>query len=133
MLSESYWPDFAGNRAGEASRISGVIAAHLRGDAVEPGKQATLVDAGEIELVAEVVDDAAFQAFHRWRRQVATSRRTMPYRILPGQLLVELARVCPTNYQELLLVQGLGRIRAARYGDELIAIGQELKRVAVGA
>ena len=81
---------------------------------------------GEAEHVQERSPAKAFQAYHRWRRNLARSLRKPPYRILSNELLNHLAIRQPTTLEELLLVPGLGKRRAMRYRDGLLALGREL-------
>lgn len=68
-----------------------------------------------------------YQAYYRWRQAYARSLRKPPYRIFPNVTLNELAKRRPLSLEELLLVPGLGKRRALRYQDELLAVGRALK------
>lgn len=81
---------------------------------------------GEAERVQERSPAKAFQAYHRWRRELARSLRTPPYRILSNELLNHLAIRQPTTLEELLAVPGLGKRRAMRYREGLLALGLRL-------
>lgn len=68
-----------------------------------------------------------YQAYYRWRQNYARERRTPPYRIFPNATVNELARRRPLTLEELLMVPGLGKRRALRYQNELLAVGAALK------
>lgn len=81
---------------------------------------------GEVEHVHERSPAKAFQAYHRWRRDLARSLRKPPYRILSNELLNHLAIRQPTNLEDLLSVPGLGKRRAMRYRESLLALGRQM-------
>lgn len=76
---------------------------------------------------SEFSPEDAYQAYYKWRQSLARERRTPPYRILTNLTLNHLARIRPTNLEELLLVPGLGKRRALRYQYELLGVGQALR------
>lgn len=76
----------------------------------------------------EASPEENYQAYYRWRKAIAQSRRTPPYRIFPNATLNELAKRRPVSLEELLMVPGLGKRRALRYQDELLAVGVALKQ-----
>lgn len=82
---------------------------------------------GHEDGVQERSPAKAFQAYHRWRRQLARTLRKPPYRLLSNELLNHMAIRQPTTLEELLAVPGLGKRRAMRYREGLLALGQELR------
>ena len=96
----------------------------------------TLTPAGELRLVTtsrgaiEVSPDAAFRVYYRWRQSVARQLRKPPYRIFPNATINYLAAIAPTTLEGLLGVPGLGKRRALRYQEDLLAVGRELATAA---
>jgi len=78
--------------------------------------------AGSVEAAPEV----SYRAYHRWRHEVASQRRTPPYRILPNTILTALAARRPQTLGQLLAIPGLGKRRALRYQQGLTAVGRAL-------
>jgi superfamily II DNA helicase RecQ len=93
-----------------------------------------LTAAGELRLAAganaavEASPEQAYRMYYKWRQNTARTLRKPPYRIFPNVTVNHLAVLCPTTLEELLGVPGLGKRRALRYQDELLAVGRELSR-----
>ena len=92
-----------------------------------------LTTAGEAQLVAEAAGRCseaspsyAYRHYHAWRQGAARRRRTPPYRVVSNQVLNAIALRRPRTLDELLDVPGLGKRRALRYVEELLAVGREL-------
>lgn len=75
----------------------------------------------------EAAPESAYRLYHRWRRQTALRKKTPAYRILPNSILSNLAARRPTTLNQLLDIPGLGKRRALRYHQELLAIGQSIQ------
>lgn len=90
---------------------------------------------GELRLatshvhVHEASPEGAYKTYHAWRRSVARSLRKPPYRIVPNSIVNHLASLRPTTLDQLLGVPGLGKRRALRYQDDLLAVGRELASI----
>ncbi|MDB5095698.1 MAG: recQ [Cyanobacteria bacterium RYN_339] len=93
-----------------------------------------LTSAGELRLAAatnpavEASPEQAYRLYYKWRQNTARTMRKPPYRIFPNITVNHLAVICPTTLEELLGVPGLGKRRALRYQNELLAVGRELNR-----
>lgn len=89
--------------------------------------------AGEVRLSApdalarESSPDSAYRAYYRWRQGVARNLRKPPYRIVPNVIVNHLAANTPTTLDQLLNIPGLGKRRALRYQQDLLAVGRELR------
>lgn len=83
--------------------------------------------AAEADAVTLLSSNESFKVYHDWRRKLAARNNKPAYRVLTNTILNELARIRPATLGELLLVPGLGKVRAMRYSDELIAIGRQLR------
>ena len=61
-----------------------------------------------------------------WRRRVARAASVPPAVVLPDDVLSRVVAAAPRGLDELRAVRGLGRIKADRYGDEMLAaLGDE--------
>lgn len=83
-------------------------------------------DAGKTETVSESdLDDeqkSALQALKTWRKEKATALQLPEYMILPNATLISLAAEKPRQAEELPRIKGLGSLKIAQYGDDLMAI-----------
>lgn len=57
----------------------------------------------------------------RWRHRIALAASVPPAVVLPDPVLARIVAAAPRSLDELHSVRGLGRIKADRYGDELLA------------
>jgi ATP-dependent DNA helicase RecQ len=73
------------------------------------------------------VDRALFERLKRWRGEQAKHQRVPAYVVLHNSHLEEIALRKPQSIHELGSIKGVGLRRAARYGEELLALvrGQE--------
>jgi ATP-dependent DNA helicase RecQ len=106
------------------------------GDADEIGEQAAvpaqerLTAAAGRDLAATViagdsrpgVDRALFERLKRWRGEQARRQRVPAYVVLHNSHLEEIAARQPQSIHELGSIKGVGLRRAARYGEELLAL-----------
>jgi DNA helicase-2/ATP-dependent DNA helicase PcrA len=61
-----------------------------------------------------------------WRRRVARAASVPPAVVLPDDVLARVVAAAPRGLDELVAIRGLGRIKAERYGDEMLAaLGDE--------
>ena len=68
------------------------------------------------------VDAELFERLRAWRGDQARSQQVPAYVVLHNSHLEEIARSKPQSVRELGSIKGIGLRRAARYGDELIAL-----------
>jgi len=57
-----------------------------------------------------------------WRRQEAAEQKLPAYCVFTDATLIALAEARPRTPAELIKVQGLGRVKADKYGDYVLAI-----------
>ena len=78
------------------------------------------------------LDEELFERLRTWRGGQARSQQVPAYVVLHNSHLEEIARHKPQSVHELGSIKGVGLRRAARYGEELIALvrGDELAPVA---
>ena len=68
------------------------------------------------------LDEELFERLRAWRRDQARSQQVPAYVVLHNSHLEEIARRKPGSVHELGTIKGIGLRRAARYGDELLAL-----------
>ncbi len=64
---------------------------------------------------------AVLQAVYQWREQTARALDRSPFRVMPNEALLALARSVPQSQEQLRGVHGLPPSLARRYGDQLLA------------
>ena len=74
------------------------------------------------------VDAALFERLRSWRGEQAKKQRVPAYVVLHNSHLEEISARKPGTIHELGAIKGVGLRRAARYGDEILALirGQEV-------
>jgi ATP-dependent DNA helicase RecQ len=70
----------------------------------------------------EVLDAGLFERLRGWRGDQARSQQVPAYVVLHNSHLEEIARRQPKNLHELGSIKGIGLRRAARYGEEILAL-----------
>ncbi|CAA9414047.1 MAG: ATP-dependent DNA helicase RecQ [uncultured Rubrobacteraceae bacterium] len=68
------------------------------------------------------VDPALFERLRSWRGEKAREQKVPAYVVLHNSHLEEISARRPRTIQELGSIKGVGLRRAARYGDELLAL-----------
>jgi ATP-dependent DNA helicase RecQ len=84
----------------------------------EPEPLSTTVSAGG----GGVVDAELFERLRSWRGEQAKQQRVPAYVVLHNSHLEEISARKPRTIQELGAIKGVGLRRAARYGEELLAL-----------
>jgi ATP-dependent DNA helicase RecQ len=64
-------------------------------------------------------DQKLFDALRQWRTDLAKSRGVPPYVIFHDKVLAEIARVRPTDRENLLQISGVGEKKAESYSEEI--------------
>lgn len=79
------------------------------------------------ELVAQLSSEGKriFEALRQWRLETAKSLGKPPYTIFWDKTLVEIARNCPMDEEDLAMIPGVGEQKVERYGDEILDIVAE--------
>ncbi|MGO1971542.1 MAG: ATP-dependent DNA helicase UvrD2 [Propionibacteriaceae bacterium] len=67
-------------------------------------------------------DEDTLAVLREWRRQEASSQSLPAYCIFTDATLVAVAEARPSSEQDLLRIHGLGRTKADKYGDAVLAI-----------
>ncbi len=68
------------------------------------------------------IDEELFERLRTWRGDQARSQQVPAYVVLHNSHLEEIARRKPKSIHELGTIKGVGLRRAARYGEELLAL-----------
>ncbi len=68
------------------------------------------------------IDEELFERLRAWRGDQARSQQVPAYVVLHNSHLEEISRRKPKSVHELGSIKGIGLRRAARYGDELLAL-----------
>jgi ATP-dependent DNA helicase RecQ len=69
-----------------------------------------------------VPDGALFERLRAWRAEQAREQGVPAYVVLHNSHLEEISRLKPTSVHELGRIKGVGLRRAARYGEEILAL-----------
>ena len=70
----------------------------------------------------EGVDRGLFDELRTWRRKKAEARGLPPFVIFSDATLRSLARSRPSQVAGLLAVHGIGQVKAAEYGQEVVQL-----------
>jgi DNA helicase II / ATP-dependent DNA helicase PcrA len=67
-------------------------------------------------------DEHTMAVLREWRRQEAADQQLPAYCVFTDATLIAIAEVRPHSMADLIKVQGLGKIKADKYGEHLLAI-----------
>ncbi len=67
-------------------------------------------------------DEQTMDRLKEWRRQEAAEQKLPAYCVFTDATLVALAEARPRSRADLIRVQGLGQVKADRYGEHVLAI-----------
>ncbi|HET6885296.1 MAG TPA: ATP-dependent DNA helicase RecQ, partial [Rubrobacteraceae bacterium] len=87
-----------------------------------PEREPSLVGIGAAEANGAAVDPDLFERLKRWRGEQARRQQVPAYVVLHNSHLEEIAARKPRTIHELGTIKGIGLRRAARYGEELLAL-----------
>lgn len=68
------------------------------------------------------IDKDLLNGLKKWRTQLAKEMNVPPYRIFSNKTLDYLAAEAPTQYQDLLDIDGIGKVKLEQFGDQLIEL-----------
>ncbi|MDE5585963.1 MAG: AAA family ATPase [Muribaculaceae bacterium] len=71
---------------------------------------------------SDIENPELYHKLVRWRSRKAEEEDVQTYMILGNKTLVFLANECPMNKEDLLAIPGIGRMKAAAYGSEILEI-----------
>src|SRR5690606_24993602 len=67
-------------------------------------------------------DQAVFEALKAWRLEQARAANVPAYVVFPDTTLEAVAQARPRDVAALLALPGVGRVKATRYGETLLAV-----------
>jgi ATP-dependent DNA helicase RecQ len=70
-------------------------------------------------------DNSLFSLLRSLRKQIADREQIPPYLVFADSTLKEMSEYCPTSYDALLTIKGVGESKRKRYGDEFLEIMQQ--------
>lgn len=70
----------------------------------------------------DIANPALFAQLRQWRNETATTERKPLYLVANQRTLAAIAAMLPTNIEELSLIKGIGKTKAATYGHDIINI-----------
>jgi ATP-dependent DNA helicase RecQ len=70
-------------------------------------------------------DNSLFSLLRSLRKQIADREQIPPYLVFADSTLKEMSEFCPTSYDALLTIKGVGESKRKRYGDEFLEIMQQ--------
>jgi DNA helicase-2/ATP-dependent DNA helicase PcrA len=83
--------------------------------------------AGRCESCPPRYDPSVFDALRRWRSAAATEAKVPPYVVLSDATLEAVAERVPTTTDELAGVSGVGEVKLARYGDDVLSVVRQAR------
>ena len=101
-----------------------------KGREVLAGSRTVLVAAPEQPAAApplprHAYDAGLFQALRDLRRKLADAANVPPFMVFSDRSLIEMATYCPQTPQRLLDMDGVGRVKLERYGEQFLAVLRE--------
>lgn len=70
-------------------------------------------------------DNSLFDLLRSLRKQIADREQIPPYLVFADSTLKEMSEYCPTTYEALLTIKGVGESKRKRYGDEFLEVMQQ--------
>lgn len=74
------------------------------------------------QTVQQNYEIGLFEALRQWRRTTAEQANVPPYVIFSDRTLVEISIMLPRTEQMLLVINGIGEAKLARYGEALLGL-----------
>ncbi|MBS4058010.1 MAG: helix-turn-helix domain-containing protein [Bacteroidales bacterium] len=76
---------------------------------------------------------ALYEKIREWRDQLAEERDIAPYSILPVKTINAIVKNKPVTLTELIKIKGIGKLKAARFGNDIIAMVAESVEISTQA
>lgn len=70
-------------------------------------------------------DNSLFSLLRSLRKTIADREQIPPYLVFADSTLKEMSEFCPTSYDALLTIKGVGESKRKRYGDEFLEVLQQ--------
>ena len=78
------------------------------------------------KTVIDIQDEALFEALRALRAEIATQHGIPPYLVFHDSTLAALATHKPQEYDELININGIGRSKQERYGEDFLLLIRDL-------
>ena len=99
------------------------------------GKTKVFIDSDKLGLIIKqeqeevelTFDEKLFEAFKTLRRKIALEHEVPAYVIFGDKTLKELANKLPTNQEEFLEINGVGKVKFEKYGEDFLNLCLDLK------
>lgn len=72
-------------------------------------------------------DEKLFSALREWRKQQAATEKVPAYCVFTDTTLLALSEMVPSNVTDLVRVPGIGRVKAEKYGADLVSLCQSAR------
>ena len=114
-VTELARPILDGDERVELRRLSALAPARVK---------KTRAAGGRSEAASAASDDgrALFEILRAERRVIADAEGVPAYVVLPDRTLWELVATMPSDTSELLAVNGIGPVKAEKYGEQFLAL-----------
>jgi len=99
------------------------------------GKEKLFIDSDKLGLLLEQeeqelelsFDDKLYEEFKTLRRQIANENEVPAYVIFGDKTLKELSQKLPNTQEEFLDINGVGKVRFEKYGQQFLELCQKIK------
>ena len=81
--------------------------------------------AGKISVSKDILHPELYEELRSWRIMLAQEQDVPAYVILSQMALLGITNTLPQTSEQLLQIQGVGKVTLSRYGEELLQIVQE--------
>jgi ribonuclease D len=102
-------------------RVNAYLAAKAKAAIELPSRKTSAMRALE-NISGEISHPVLYNRLKAWRDQKAEASGQPQYMIIPRSTLATLVSILPQNMQALRKVKGMGKVKSARYGEELIEL-----------
>ncbi len=94
----------------------------LQSLADSPSRQRKRTEAKAAPASDDILRPDLYATLMSWRKELSREIGKPAYTILHNRTIVELQRECPTSYDALSAIHGMGRAKLSQYGDQLLEI-----------
>ena len=109
--------------------IKTYLAARAKAILVVPGLLKERVKRKKADSALNVKHPSLYNTLKVWRAQKSRETKLPAYMILHSKVIANLTEWIPNNKKELLKIKGIGKNKAEKYGDELLAIISEFRNL----
>jgi DNA helicase-2/ATP-dependent DNA helicase PcrA len=121
VLPQSFKAAAAQPAAPRGRTRGSVLSAHCR-SCGHPLADAAERKIGRHLTCPSTFDESTMERLREWRRQQAAEQKLPAYCVFTDATLIAIAEARPRSGRDLIKVQGLGPVKADKYGEEVLAI-----------